>query len=112
MEVIAILTGIALAVNKTVSVIKAITNKDMNGAFTQVLVWVVGIAAVVLAAHATLTESMIIPGLNVTLGSLDTPSHVLLGWILGGSGSFAFDIKKALDNSDNAVEPSLIPPSA
>ena len=112
MEVIAILAGIALAVNKTVSVIKSITNKDKNAAITQALVWVVGTAAVILAAHAKLTEAMVVPGLNVALGALDTPSHILLGWILGSSGSFAFDIKKAIDNGDTAQEPPLIPPSA
>lgn len=108
MEVIAVLAGIALAVNKTVSVIKSVANKDKNGAVTQLLVWVVGIGAVVLSAHAALTSNMVIPGLGVALGSLDTPSHVLLGWILGSSGSFAFDVKKAIDNGDTAAEPPLL----
>lgn len=108
MEVIAILAGLALAVNKTVSVVKSFANKDKNGAVTQMLVWVVGVGAVILAAHARLTSEMLIPGLNVALGSLDTSSHVLLGWILGSSGSFAFDVKKAIDNGDTAAEPPLL----
>lgn len=110
METIALLAGIAFAVNKTVSTIKAIINGDLNGSVTQLLVWAVGAAAVVLAAHASLTSELVVPGIERTLGSLDTASHVLLGWILGGTGSFAFDLKKAIDNSDNARETPLIGP--
>jgi energy-converting hydrogenase Eha subunit G len=111
MEEIAILAGIAFAVNKTVSVIKAITNKDINAAVTQVAVWVVGFIAVLLAAHAQLTENLVVPGLTVSLGALDWPSQLLVAWILGSTGSFAFDFKKAFDSSDSAAEPSLLPPA-
>lgn len=110
MEVIAVLAGIALAVNKTVSVVKAIANGNKNDAVTQILVWLIGVGAVILAAHASLTSDMLLPGLGRSLGSVDTASHVLLGWILGGSGSFAFDLKKAIDNGDSAAEPPLLKP--
>lgn len=108
MEVIAILAGIAFAVNKTVTVIKAVASGDKNLALTQLLVWVIGVGAVILAAHASLTSDMIMPGIERSLGSLDTASLVLLGWVLGSSGSFAFDIKKAIDNGDSAQEPPLL----
>lgn len=109
MEQVAILVAIAFAVNKTVSVIKSIVNKDKNGAVTQVVVWVIGTLAIILASHAQLTEHLVIPGLTVELGSLDWPSQVLLGWIAGSTGSFAFDFKKAFDGTDTAAEPSLLP---
>jgi energy-converting hydrogenase Eha subunit G len=112
MEEIAILAGIAFAVNKTVSVVKAGANKDFNAALTQIVVWVVGFIAVALAAHAQITENLVVPGLTTPLGSLDWPSEVLVAWILGGTGSFAFDFKKAFDASDNAAEPSLLRPRA
>jgi len=108
MEEIALLAGLAFAINKTVSVIKAAANKDVNGAVTQVVVWVVGFIAIMLAAHAQLTETLVIPGLSQQLGSLDWPSLLLIAWILGGTGSFAFDSKKAIDGSDKAAEPSLL----
>lgn len=107
MEVIAILAALAFAVNKTVSVIKAF-GKDNNTVVTQVLVWVIGTGALFLAGQAEFTAGLVIPGLGVTLGSLNAASIVMAGWVLGSSGSFAFDIKKAIDSSDSAVEPHLL----
>lgn len=112
MEEIAVLAGLAFAVNKTVSVIKELVNKNFNAAITQLVVWVVGFIAVVLAAHAAITEALVVPGLTVPLGSLDWPSELLLAWILGSTGSFIFDFKKAIDSSDSSAEPSLLPSKA
>lgn len=111
METIAILAALAFAVNKTVSVLKAI-GKDRNAVVTQVLVWGVGIGALFLAAQAQFTEGLIIPGIGIALGSLNGYSIVMAGWMLGSSGSFAFDLKKAIDSSDSAAEPALLKPSA
>lgn len=107
METIAILAGLAFAVNKTVSVIKAL-GKDTNLVLTQVVVWLVGTAAIFLAGQADITDGLIIPGLDDALGSLDVASVILAGWVLGSSGSFAFDLKKAIDNNDSAEEPALL----
>jgi energy-converting hydrogenase Eha subunit G len=108
MEEIALLAGLAFAINKTVSVVKAALNKDVNAAVTQLVVWVIGFIAISLAAHAQLTENLVVPGLTVPLNNLDWQSLVLVAYILGGTGSFAFDFKKALDSSDNATEPPLL----
>lgn len=109
MEAIAILTGLAFAVNKTVSVIKSF-GKDTNAVVTQVLVWVLGTAAIWLAGQASITENLVIDGLGIenALGQLDIASVVLAGWILGSTGSFIFDFKKAVDGSDSAAEPKLL----
>jgi hypothetical protein len=104
---IAILAAIAFAVNKTVTVLKALTSKDWRTVQTQVLVWVVGIGAILACAHADLTMDMVIPAINRSLGSLDGVSLVVLGWVLGSTGSFAFDFKKAIDSTDSAQETSL-----
>lgn len=107
MEAVVIFGALALAVNKTISVIKAALSGETNTWVTQLVVWVVGFCAVSLAAHASLTEDLAAPGLPV-LSSLDWASLVMLGWVLGSSGSFAFDLKKAVDASDSAVEPKLL----
>lgn len=104
---VALLTGLALAVNKTVTVLKAF-GKNWNTVATQALVWVLGTLAILLAAHAKVTTDALVPGTPWTFGALDGSSIVLLGWVLGSSGSFAFDIKKAIDNGDTAVEPKLL----
>ena len=111
MEQIAILLGLAFAINKTVSVIKALLSKDFNTPVTQLVVWVVGFVGITLAAHAQVTSALLVPGLEAPLGSLDASSLVLLAWILGSSGSFAFDFKKAVDGTDSAAEPSLLTPA-
>lgn len=107
MEAVAILAALAFAVNKTVTVIKALFAKDRRTAVTVLLVWVVGIIALNVAAHAKLTEALVVPGLAVSLGSLDTASLCLLGWMVGSTGSFAFSFTQAIDSSQSAREPSL-----
>lgn len=108
---VAVFAGIALAVNSTVSWLKTLTNRDWNGFWTHATVTAVGIGAVVLAAHASLTSDMLLPAIGRSLGSVDTASHVLLGWILSGSGKFAFKFTQAVDNSQSAAEPNLITPA-
>jgi hypothetical protein len=108
---VALLAGLALAVNKTVTVLKAL-GKNWNTVVTQALVWVLGIAAILLAAHAKVTMDAAVPGTPWLFGQLDGSSIVLLGWVLGSSGSFAFDLRKAIDNSDSAAEPPLLPKQA
>lgn len=106
--IVALLAGVAVAVNKTVSVVKAIVNRDANGFVTPLVVWAVAIAAVVLMAHASLTMNGQIPTLGVTFGSLDGASQVLLGWVLGGGASFSFDALSAIDNTDTQQELPLL----
>lgn len=107
MESVALLAALAFAINKTVTVLKALTARDWGTAKTQVLVWVVGFVGIALAAHASLSSDAVVPGTAVTFGSLDWSSQVLLAWVAGSTGSFAFDVKRALDGSDSAQEPHL-----
>jgi hypothetical protein len=107
--IVALLAGVAVAVNKTVSVVKAIVNRDPNGYVTPLIVWAVAIAAVILMAHASLTMNGTIPALGVQFGSLDWASQVLFGWVLGGGAAFSFDITAAIDNTDSASELPLLP---
>ncbi len=108
---VAILGGIALAVNSTIAWMKTLTNRDWNGFWTHFTVVVVGVIAIVLAAHANLSNDFVIPALNRSLGSLDWPSQVLLGWIVTGTGKFAFTFTQAVDGSQSAAEPNLLPPA-
>lgn len=110
MEALIILAAVAFAINKTVSVIKGVRARDWNLVFTQVVVWAVGVAALFLIGAANQFQGLVVPGFAQPLSDFDAWSKVALGWILGGSGSFVFDFKKAIDNTDNAREPSLLPP--
>lgn len=108
MEAVVIFAGLAFAINKTVSVIKALFNRDSNTVVTQAVVWLVGFAGLSLAAHSAVTEAYALPGFTEPLGSLDWGSLALLAWILGATGSFAYDLKKAIDGSDSATEAHLV----
>jgi hypothetical protein len=105
---VALLIALAAAINKTVSVVKAVLNGDVNTTVTQLVVWLVGFLGLSLAAHASVTSGLEIPGLSTTLGLLDWPSVVLLAWILGSTGSFGYDALQAIDNTGSAVEPKLL----
>lgn len=108
MESVIMFAGLAFAINKTVSVIKALFARDANTVVTQAVVWVVGFVGLLLASKAAVTEGFALPGFTEPLGSLDVASVGLLAWILGATGSFAYDLRKAIDNTDSAVEPRLL----
>jgi hypothetical protein len=44
----------------------------------------------------------------VQFGLLNFADQVYVGLCLGGLGSFAYDFKKARDNSDTSAEPALM----
>ena len=106
METVGFLALAALVI-KVVSVIKAI-GKDANYVITQVVTWAVGILVLFLAGQAEVTQSQVIPGFGMTLGTMDAASIILAGLVLGSTGAFAYDYKKARDNTDSASEPNLL----
>jgi len=108
MEAVIIFAGLAFAINKTVSVLKAAVNRDTNGVVTQFFVWGVGFAGLSVAAHAAVTSAYALPGFTQPLGDLDWASLGLLAWILGSTGSFIYDVKSAIDNTDSAAEEPLL----
>lgn len=92
---------------KFVDFLKALTNKQTNTAVTQLVVWAGGIAAVFLAG-----ASQFAPEINVgthTLEALDGATKLFVGLMIGSATSAAFDVKKALDGSDSAAQPKLLP---
>lgn len=107
MESVVLLAGLAFAINKITSVIKAVTNGESRTVITQVIVWAVGFGMLLLTANSDIGGALLIPGFEQPLGEIDVISVLLLGIILGSSGSFVYDFKKAIDNTDNASETPL-----
>lgn len=108
MEQLFLLLGLAFAANKIVTVIKGISAKSYNLAFTQVLVWVVGFFILLIATKAQVTQDLVVPGLSDPLGDLDFFSVIVLALVTGSTGSVVYDFKKAIDTSDSASEPRLL----
>lgn len=101
------LAALAALVVKATSMLKFLRAGQLGDALTQLVAWAAGAGLALLAASANAMEHIDVNG--VALGSLDTPSAVLLGFALASAGSFAYDYKKASDGSDSAAEPSLAP---
>lgn len=83
--------------------------KDVNGMTTQASSWIAGVAVTFLGSQTDFADGISIG--EATLGSLNAWSLVLVGMTVASVGSFAVEIKKAIDNSDSASKPPLAPPS-
>jgi len=105
MEVLTAATLVALVI-KVTGVVKYISSRDWRQVITQVLVWIVAFAVLLVAREADVAKNLTLWG-NQLLGDMDTWSVLLMALALGATGSFAYDVKKAVDHSDAAVEPPL-----
>ena len=73
---------------------------------TQLLAWVFGFLVVLIAAQANVASSLKVWG--TTLDKLNGGSLLLLGLAISSFGGAAVEVKKALDKSDSAAQPSLL----
>ena len=79
-----------------------------SGLITQATAWIAGVILVVIAAHAQLTWSLVLPGSDLPLKSLDFASLLLLGLLISSTASSVVDIKQAIDATDTASKPPMI----
>lgn len=107
MEVADVLTLAALAAlaAKLVSAVKYLLAGEVGQFATQAVVWVVGALVVMVAAQADIAAGIVIG--DTPLAALDVWSQILVGLQLSSSAAFAYDFKKALDNTDSSSEPAL-----
>jgi hypothetical protein len=93
---------------KTVDFLKFLTGKDWNSAITQVVVWGVGVLLVWLLSASDFANGIIIGGID--LGNMNASSIVLVGLALASTASLlGQDLIKALDNTQTAAAPPLVP---
>ena len=74
---------------------------------TQVCAWVAGLAAVLLYGESQLGESVTVG--TKTLEDADTATKIIIGLMVASLASATVDIKKAIDGSDSAKQPPLLP---
>lgn len=103
------LIALGTVVFSFVNVLKFASGRQWNAVVTQLIAWVAGIAGIFLAG-ATQFASGIAVG-NMTLASLDGASKLFLGLIATSLLSTVNEIKKAIDSSDSAATPPLLPNS-
>lgn len=112
MENALLLAALATLASKILELVKRLRAKDVNGVVTILGIWASGIIVTIIAAKAAVTETLVIPGTNYAFGALDGWSQGLLGLTLGSFIAITYDFRKALDNTDSAAQPKLLPPSA
>lgn len=108
MEVLSVISLTALVYTLT-QWLKSVTNGQWNAVLTQVVAWAAGVIGVVLYAHSAWGPGVHVG--SVSLASLNGVSQVLVGLGVASTASAAHDAKKAVDNSDSAATPPLIPPA-
>ncbi len=94
---------------KIVDFLKYVARRDVNGAASIAVVWVAAIAVFFLFAQSDWAGELEVG--NKLLSDYGWASLVILGLSFGASASALFDFKKALDNTDSAAVPSLLPES-
>lgn len=97
---------------QVVDFLKELTHLDSqrSAVVTQLTAWVGGIVLVALAAHAQVTETLVLPGVSTPMGKLDGASIVLVGLLASSLASSLVDVKAAVDNTDSAAKPPLLDP--
>lgn len=103
------IAALAALVVKFTDFLKALTNKDWNAAVTQVTVWLGGVAALFLASATVWAKGKGFTLGDIPLTDLDAASKVFGGMSISSIGGVVYDYKKARDNSDSAVQPTLVP---
>jgi hypothetical protein len=79
---------------------------------TQLTAWAGGVLLVVVAAHASVTSGLVLPGSDEPLKTIDFASQILLGLLISSLASTVVDLKQAIDGSDSASKPPMITGSA
>lgn len=109
MDFAPLLAAIAL-IWKIVDFVKYLRARNSEAVVTQAAVWFAGVGVIFLLA-ATDFASAINVG-DLSLGTLNAASLILLGLSVGSSASVLVDVKKAVDNTDSAAVPAGKPTPA
>lgn len=101
--------GLVALVKKFVDFLKYATNRNVNGVVTQVVVWVAGVAAVLLYSQSDFADRIRLGEFG--LGDLNVYSLLILGLAIGSLAGVTKDVIASRDDSDTARTPPLIPNS-
>jgi hypothetical protein len=103
------LAGLIAIIYKVVDFLKYVSARDINAIVTQASVWLSALAVALLAREADPFAAVGIMG--TTFENLDLAATVLFALGIGSTASGVMDFKKAIDSSDSAKTPPLLPTS-
>lgn len=106
------LAGMLAIIVKFWDFMKMLTNlrTEKSGVITQGFVWFSAIGVTFLFSATQFGNTVEFGG--ITLDQTDTPTKFWIGLAIGSLGSLVVDFKQALDGSDSAKKPPLVPPGA
>ncbi len=81
--------------------------RDTNGIVTQLVTWAAGIVVVMLAAQTDWAADLSVG--EFSLAELGLWSQVFWGLSFASTASFSKDFTKAVDNTNSAAIPTLLP---
>lgn len=93
-----------------INFLKFLRGRDWNAALTQLCVWIGGVTVVWLFALTQFAGSVRLGG--IALSQADWASLVFIGLLASSLLSTINEVKKAIDTTDTAVTPTLLPPRA
>lgn len=102
--------AMAVLTLKIVDFLRYARAADLNGVLTQLSSWIAGVVVVLLAAQTDWAAGINIGDKN--LHTLGFWSLVFYGLSAGSGASIAKDGLKAVDNSNSAAIPTLVPSSS
>ncbi len=106
MEFLPAIAMIAL-IGKVVDFLRYAKSRDVNGVFTQLIAWVAGVVGVLVAAQTTFAAA--IPIGDRMLGTFSLWDQIFFGLSAASLYSTFVDTKKAVDNTNSAAIPTLLP---
>lgn len=98
---------ILATVKKLVDFIRYVRAGDTNAILTQVVAWLGGFLLVAVAAHTPWAVQLVFGG--VPLSRLGWASQLLVGVAVGSAASTGVDVIKAVDGTQSAAVPPLLP---
>jgi hypothetical protein len=99
--------AMAALIYKCTDFLRYVRAGDSNGVTTQLFVWLAGVVVVILVAQTAWADGIKIGDMN--LHSLGIWSLVFYGLSAGSGASLTKDTLKAVDNTNSAAIPTLVP---
>jgi hypothetical protein len=93
-----------------INFLKMLTNKQWSPVLTQIISWGAGVVVVMLFANTDWADTVSFGG--VPLSQLNGWSQFVIGLMAASIFGVVKEITKAIDSSDSAAKPPLLPPAA
>lgn len=99
--------AMAALVLKVIDFLRYVRAADVNGICTQLAVWIAGVLVTLLVAQTDWADGIQIGDMN--MHTLSFWSLVFFGLSIGSGASLVKDFSKAVDNTNSAAIPTLVP---